>query len=63
MAVHVNRDSDLAGLLITLRDTMRHIDVALDRRDQRAFQAWSTKWVSLSARGGTMLADLATAEA
>lgn len=57
-----NLDSDLAGLLITLQDTMRRIDVALDRRDKRAFQAWSTKWVSLSARGGTMLAGLATPE-
>jgi hypothetical protein len=58
-----NLDSDLAGLLITLRDTMRRIDVALDRRDKRAFQAWSTKWVSLSARGGTMLAGLVAPEA
>lgn len=53
-----NLDSDLAGLLITLQDTMRRIDVALDRGDQRAFTAWSQKWVSLSRRGGLMLAEL-----
>lgn len=55
----VNHDSDIAGLMVTLQDTMRRIDVALDRRDRRAFTAWSRKWTSLSARGGSLLADLA----
>jgi len=57
-----NPTSEIAGLQLLLKTTMTNIDQALDRGDRRAFRAWSRKWTSLSARAGSLLVDLVTAE-
>jgi hypothetical protein len=53
MAVHA--DPQLAGLSVSMADTLARIDQALDRGDRRAFHVWCKRWVSLSARAETLL--------
>jgi hypothetical protein len=53
---------ELAGLQVSLSNTLTQIDAALDRGDRRAFRIWSGRYLSLSARLANLLVRLATAE-
>jgi hypothetical protein len=62
MTVFTPNPSEIAGIQIALANTLEQINCALDRGDKRAFRAWSKRWASLSARAGTVLVELVTAE-
>lgn len=61
MAVYVNDAPQVAGLQISLLNTLTQIDCALDRGDRRAFKLWAQRHASLTARLSTLLVKIVTA--
>jgi hypothetical protein len=59
MAVHTDSDPQLAGLQVSMKDTLRKIDEALDSGDRRAFHVWCKRWISLSVKAENLLAKIA----
>lgn len=63
MAPILKPPPELAGLQVSISNTLTQIDAALDRGDRRAFRLWSDRYRSLSVRLANLLVKLATAEA
>ncbi len=59
----VNHAPAVTGLQLQIQSTLTRIDYALDRGDRRAFQAWSSRFVSLTRRMENLLLQIATSEA